>query len=486
MHKKYVTIFFLFLFSIVASAQVTFHKSFGGAYSSHTSALETSDHGYIIAGTNLDSAFYSCLIRIDSIGNLVWSKQYSTGGVSSPLSQTPDGGFIYACFGSRIIRVDQSGNLLWAHTHYINGILEFRSIVPTSDSGFIVCGRIEHFAPNQTNICLLKIDSVGNVSWSKEYGGTIFSEMGIYAAQTNDSGYIIMGTYDVSSTLIIKVDSIGNVIWSYIFGNAIFENDYKIYQTSDGGFVMSGFYSNKVSLIKINDIGTFQWARLYQPDGSAICPGLELTNDGGFILAGQTNNKSYVIKTNSLGDTLWTRIYGNSVLEGSMAIHQTSDGGYLIAGYRDSSSEISVFKTDGTGSISCESNSTSTIVDTIIISPYGGSSGSTFLTTVDTLNINVTAGNVMNTICTSVGIDEIQAESPFTIFPNPTTGKFSITGLDSNSISKAEFEIFNLTGEKVLTLQSQAEADIPNLRSGIYFVKLSSGKKIYRTKLIKQ
>ncbi len=63
---------------------------------------------------------------------------------------------------------------------------------------------------------LIKLDSVGNVAWSKTYGGSS-QEFGYCLKQVSDNGYILLGlTLSFSSlpgyrnTYFIKTDSLGN------------------------------------------------------------------------------------------------------------------------------------------------------------------------------------------------------------------------------------------------------------------------------------
>jgi hypothetical protein len=66
---------------------------------------------------------------------------------------------------------------------------------------------------------------------------------------------------------------------------------------------------------------------------------VEQTSDGGYIVSGWIEAKggeanAYLIRTNAHGDTLWTRTFSGGV----EAVQQTSDGGYIVAGYTDAHS----------------------------------------------------------------------------------------------------------------------------------------------------
>jgi ELWxxDGT repeat protein len=79
-------------------------------------------------------------------------------------------------------------------------------------------------------------------------------------------------------------------------------------------------------------------------------------------------------------------------------------------------------------------------------------------------------------------------DSGILIYPNPTNGKSKIN-FSSNSISK--IEIYNLQGEKVITMEKNYQRtlddiDISGLNKGIYVVKMFEGERSYSKKLIVQ
>jgi hypothetical protein len=66
---------------------------------------------------------------------------------------------------------------------------------------------------------------------------------GIFTPSASDSGDVIL----------IKVNSLGNVVWSKRYGGPREERDFSVKQTSDGGY----------TIIKTDPNGNLQWARVY-------------------------------------------------------------------------------------------------------------------------------------------------------------------------------------------------------------------------------
>jgi hypothetical protein len=80
-------------------------------------------------------------------------------------------------------------------------------------------------------------------------------------------------------------------------------------------------------------------------------------------------------------------------------------------------------------------------------------------------------------------------QTSFTIYPNPTTGKFTLelTGIDFSE--KVKVEIYGMKGEKVLakelTGRKTHDFSLSEVPSGLYFVRVFAGEKAETMKLIK-
>jgi plastocyanin len=95
--------------------------------------------------------------------------------------------------------------------------------------------------------------------------------------------------------------------------------------------------------------------------------------------------------------------------------------------------------------------------------------------------------------------DYAAAIEKINIYPNPTSGKFTlqIVGSDAQSGNwsgndqQTSVEIFNILGEKIydlpaFTSQEPNEIDLTSFMDGIYFVRINDRQKIYTERLIKQ
>ena len=79
------------------------------------------------------------------------------------------------------------------------------------------------------------------------------------------------------------------------------------------------------------------------------------TSDGGYVVTGYTesfggNGEFYLIKTDADGDATWAKTYEGDELDRAASVVQTTDGGYIITGYTNSSVSI-----DGVGDLNIKS-----------------------------------------------------------------------------------------------------------------------------------
>jgi hypothetical protein len=121
---------------------------------------------------------------------------------------------------------------------------EAYSIQQTSDGGYIVAGYTGSFGAGGRDFWVIKLDSSGNITWQKTYGGYNHDEA-YSVQQTSDGGYIVAGytySFGVGSHdfWVIKLDSSGNIIWQKTYGGTGVDTAQSIQQTLDGGYIVTG------------------------------------------------------------------------------------------------------------------------------------------------------------------------------------------------------------------------------------------------------
>jgi len=151
------------------------------------------------------------VVKLDNVGNIIWQKCYG-------------GSFSEDAIGGLSL---QNGNFL------IGGSTDSNDGNITGINGIV-------------NAFLLKIDSMGNILFHRCFGQYFEEAAGISA--TNDGGVVMTGRTGSNSCgygaiddfWIVKIDSSGNMQWSKCLGGYDDEDSKSIRQTSDGGYIVVG------------------------------------------------------------------------------------------------------------------------------------------------------------------------------------------------------------------------------------------------------
>jgi hypothetical protein len=218
----------------------------------------------------------------------------------------------------------------------------------TFDKGYIVCGSTTSVGSGNTDIYIIKTDSMG-IPVNERYIGGINVDQGTCIRQTADSGYVILGFtnsvgaggYDV---YVIKTDPQLNILWKKTYGGMDWDFGNSIEQTSDGGYIICGStYSygkgdEDYYLIKTDATGDTLWTKTYGGTEREEGKSAIQTADGGYALTGyslslgDTLGDFYTIKTNATGDVIWTNRFGGMQLDLANDILEQKTGGFIVCG----------------------------------------------------------------------------------------------------------------------------------------------------------
>jgi formylglycine-generating enzyme required for sulfatase activity len=364
--KKLILLFVLTA-QLAAQTDTLWTKTFGGINNDYSfSVQQTTDYGFIIAGETQSFGNGQrdvWLIKTDTDGDEEWNQTFggSDNDRAESALQTLDNGFIVvgktSSFGNGssdvwLIKTNELGNEEWNRTFGGGNDDYGNSIQQTINSGFIIVGNTISFGNGQMDIWLIKTDAEGNEVWNQTFGGSA-NDLGYSVQQTNDGGYVIIGTtqsygYGNYDVWLIKTDADGNEVWNQTFGGSNGDYGFSVKQTLDNGFIIVGRTSSfgngssDIWLIKTNELGNEEWNTTFGGIHDDYGESVQLTTNNKFIIAGWTssfgNGSSdiWLIKTDADGNEIWNRSFGGVSSESSYSAEQTTDNGYIVSGVTQS------------------------------------------------------------------------------------------------------------------------------------------------------
>lgn len=295
---------------------------------------QTSDLGYIMCGHTESfgaGSFYdSYILKLDNLGNIQWEKRITGSSYDSfrDVIELASGDFLLTgtaiSFASgsgdaHVVKISSTGNLIWIKNLGTPAREHFHSVLELPGGNCIMSG-VTNVSGGRINAFSIKINENGIPLWGKEYSvGSVenaFSEV-ILLSDGNllSVGWSKPSGYDI---LLMKLDTNGNIIWSKTYGGGGDDIGVNVKERSNGELIISAYtesYGNGNELLLINTDanGNVIWSKAY--DGSLNeevefwGKSIELTSTNEIIIAGGTtsfgagNEDVYIVKTNECGES---------------------------------------------------------------------------------------------------------------------------------------------------------------------------------------
>ena len=321
--------------------------------------VDPSNNIFNLVSTGSDDVF---ITKLDPLGNFIWAKQI--GGVNSDQA--------------RAATIDTLGNIYIASSFI--GSINFTTSA----------GNVSFVSSGVNDIFLAKLDSLGNILWGRQIGGTstdLVEKMDIdaqgnlvltgsfYGTTDFDPGIDVynltcFGTSANSDVFVCKLSSDGDFIWAkqiggtgYDFGNDItFDssdnlfitgqfNDLCDFDTGLNTFNVSAIGGSDVFILKLNSSGDFLWVKQIGSSMNDSGKTINVDNSGEIYVSGYFLNNInlnlssgnttltpfggtdlFIVKLNSLGDMLWAKQIGGNNSETTIASTVDNDGNLYCAG----------------------------------------------------------------------------------------------------------------------------------------------------------
>jgi len=485
--KKLLLIIIHVLFIQTMIAQVKFERVYGGKdYDYGYSVTQTFDKGYLVAGVTSsfgNGSTDGCLLKTDSMGIAKWYKMFGGTNIDRFYSIMPtrDSAFIVAGYSNSfgngyegyVIKIDSLGNTIWSKTYGGSDWDFIFSIDTTSDGGYILCGGTYSYGNGDQDMYVVKTDTNGDTLWTKTYGGNK-EDVAKSITQTLDGGYILTGVTksfgDIDGDIYtIKTNSLGDTLWTRReintgkdIGNDIVQNKINSEYFIAGNMTKNG--DQRGVYINYDQNGFLIWPAEYNtgPLEEAM-NSVAISNIGRIALYGYTK---------SIGggdsDVLWYQkdkpyqgTMGGANADVAYCVNKTADNGFIICGTAKSFPPSNSFEH----------------IYLIKVDSNGVASGAGTTVVTDLVNI--------------VGIKEKPAqEAYFQIYPNPGTDYININ-YDKALLSPVVISITDINGKEYYTQNSNniiSNNTIPvfSLSNGMYFITIQNNEFKSTQKLIIQ
>ncbi len=357
-----------------------------GMDSQGSDMLVTGDGDIIVCGqshlqTNGPGRTHGVVTGFSDEGALQWKTELPEDQFSILNGMTPSGYTGVACVGTAnyenndqhimLTQFDLEGNLGWRRDYPLpEGINYSRGEgCAALIGGFILAGYqsgSNHDISNYDAL-LMKVDDIGDVVWSRTYGGSRPERLLDVAAV--GTGFVAVGSTRSFSRAsfttdgwVLRCDAAGDTLWTGRVGRGHFCELFSVTTLDGGGVAATGIdtdFLDDVVVARFDASGNLMWERYYGGfmdggfDGRDGGQGIAATADGGFLVTGYgygfpNPTDLLVMKLDPDGTVLWQNHIGPEGCWGN-AIRPTSDGGALIAARHDRPEGLWLLRCDAHG-----------------------------------------------------------------------------------------------------------------------------------------
>ena len=445
-----------------------------GRHDEGLSVIEDKANGYLFSGFSTDASDkrQGALMRVDSLGNKIWSKTFSGPTDFSLTSsvQTRDGGFIAGgnlTDGKHsrpvLIKLDAGGNVLKYIKINLSKNTIFRKIIMAHNGDLVVL--MDDGEPDRNKkLEVMRITQSGSIKWVTRFSG-IHSDYAYDLIETKDKGFAITGgnsfidehsggTEYLATTS--KLDSAGNVKW-YNCTNADDVN-------SAGSVPIYGY-----SLLEDKDGSLISCGSVYRSNRPRSIYLLKYGADGNYI------SSSYLPPLPN--DVFRASDYGHGIIK--------IRDGYVLAVSINDAVQAGILKGDNNFSFCIAPiplvptfQSNVFVEDTVNVSL----DKQTGISDTDNLNTTAEASELLtvckNSLAATVPIENKTKPLSIDVYPNPASNYITVT-FNMATTARTMIQVYDITGALRMQLpvfategRNVKQLYISALQSGSYKIKV--------------
>ena len=506
----------------------------GGTTNDNGRDVTTDLNGNVFLVGSLDiSNPKTFLIKYDAAGNVLWSRNPSSGNAFPSTVSTDGNNNVIVCgtftsdsttFGNFTlyrnaipgpsfadiftVKYDEAGNVIWANS--VGGTSSESGGVSTDAAGnsYVVFNSLSpsvtiggttytNTQASSDDSFLIKYDPAGNTMWAKHFTGPSSSDVSDISTDNSGNTYI-SGNFCVSCTItidtltltggsyLLKFDSLGNIVWAKTGTGGFI---YALYADDNSNFSITGqYYSDTITH------GTQSW----------------INSNPGIVSFGY-----YIAKFDTSGNAIWIKGDDvNSNLSGYCTTIDNIGNVYTLGSFsstsimigtntytnQGTSSDIFIVKYDPAGNI-IWSDAFGSNNDDMISGIAVNANDDFFITgyfkgpsiTLGGIPISNTGNNTYDaflggiSVASGIEVTENSNEDEWMAYPNPVNE--ALTLKTTTSSMQSDYFILDAIGRVALTGKTNGEetrVDVKSLSPGIYILKTRSSLANNTIKLVKE
>lgn len=487
------------------------NSEFGGSF-----LVLDNDDIIITGGThNAITSHDVLLMKVNAEGDSIWTKVYggdkSEGG--QDICKTYDNGYIICgytySYGNEIckifiIKTNTDGDTLWTKTIGEDLPVYGRNIINTPDSGYLISGHTHFNNPYNRNCYFLKLNNEGDTLWSTIYEHPYYDEP-YDLIQAYNNGYLAAGAISVlndenTDILLLRLDSDGDILWTKTLGGPKVNMGMEIIQTFDSSYLLVGltgdYPDRDIRIIKIDTLGNSLWVK--DIDGNDIDRPQSLFqyHDSSFVIVGHTSvnstaysqllrvDKNGNLNLNAIDDTIniFENIPQDTIIGNVLGLYNNGD----TLSFYENGFELLYSSVDSALSID-QNYGYISVFDSSLIDYELHQFIDLIININDSLNSDIAHIFIeIKDVNENPSSEEDNLITDFRIFPNPSTGSVSIEfGSNLNSVI---IELINIYGtiinKRKICNQKIISLDYSNYSPGLYFILIRREDYLKMKKLI--
>ncbi|MCD4746221.1 MAG: hypothetical protein K8R58_07970, partial [Bacteroidales bacterium] len=241
----------------------------------------------------------------------------------------------------------------------------------TDDNGLLLLGYTNSFGMGENDIILTKLNSEGDIQWSKLYGNA-GNDTGHDIKKINNGDFIICGATTSSGAggddiYILRVDNNGNLLWSKTYGGSDWEQPRgRAVETANGDFIIIsttlsfGAGAKDIHFLRISSSGDMLLTKTYGGGNNDWVHDFIPMDNGDIIIGGRINHTSNgsfggLLRIDETGNVLWAKSYNTSGFCKFYRLKESDNGNIIAVGRIDSygagNADLYVITTDQNGEL---------------------------------------------------------------------------------------------------------------------------------------